>query len=515
MPKQAALYCRSSKDRSAVSIQAQRHELLELAKARHLIVTAEYADAVESGKSTDRAGFQKLLLDLKAKSRTWTSVLIYDTSRIGRRRYIAEAFRHECKKLGVEILFAKVPEVDPISQVILDSVLQAMDEVHSLMSREKGLAGMAENVRQGYRAGGRAPYGYKLISIDTGAIRDGQPVTKSRLEADPVAGPKIGAWLKGRALGKNGRQLADDIGIDMAKSSLSHLEWTALTYAGHTVWNMNRGKEESAQGGKRRPRSEWVIQRDTHAALITEGEAEAILARLEGNKSGKAGRARVSDYLLAGLVKTPDGHAWHGNAGNYRIGSTNIKASMLEASILDQVAIDIRSDAIVKSMTETARKAQQPTDGHELQALQTALKDADKRIAKLTGLLEETDTPAPLLRRIEELESTRDDLYQRFTRLEEETRRAKALAEVKESDVRRMLAALSEDLATLNRDHLKDFLASMIETVSLDPATRAGEIRYRISQRSGVMLATPRVSGLNPTLRAAVRFQAPRNRKAA
>ena len=49
----------------------------------------------------------------------------------------------EASNKDTDIIFAKVPEVDPISQVILDSVLQAMDEVHSLMSREKGLAGMA------------------------------------------------------------------------------------------------------------------------------------------------------------------------------------------------------------------------------------------------------------------------------------------------------------------------------------------------------------------------------------
>lgn len=61
-----------------------------------------------------------------------------------------------------------------------------MDEVHSLMSREKGLAGMAENVRAGFRAGGRAPYCYRLVSIDTGSIRDGEPVTKTRLDIDGV-----------------------------------------------------------------------------------------------------------------------------------------------------------------------------------------------------------------------------------------------------------------------------------------------------------------------------------------
>lgn len=513
MPRQAALYCRSSKDRSAISIQAQRHELLTLARTRDLVVTAEYADAVESGKDTDRPGFQQLLRDLKSRSRAWSAILIYDTSRIGRRRYIAEAFRHECKKLGIDIVFAKVPEVDPISQVILDSVLQAMDEVHSLMSREKGLAGMAENVRQGYRAGGRAPYGYRLLSIDTGQIRDGIAVTKSKLEPDSNA-PKIAAWLTGRAQGKNGRQLADQLGIDLAKSSLAHLEWSALTYAGHTVWNMSRGKED-AGAGKRRPRSDWIIQRDTHAPLITEEAAEAILRRLEGKKTARDSRARISDYLLGGKVLTPDGKAWHGNAGNYRVGSANIRSSLLEEAVLAQVAIDIRGEAMVKTMTETARAAQQPGDGHELQALQAELRDIEARIRKLTGLLEETVTPGPLLRRLDELEGNRGEVADRLQRLDDETRRAKALAAVKESDVRRMLDALAEDMEALDRAHLKDFIGALVEEIILDPATRAGSIRYRIAQRSGVKLASPRVIDPIPTLCGVVPFQAPRNRKAA
>jgi len=61
MAKRAALYLRSSKDRSAVSIQAQRRELLALAQTRNLIITAEFADAVESGKDVDRPGFQQML----------------------------------------------------------------------------------------------------------------------------------------------------------------------------------------------------------------------------------------------------------------------------------------------------------------------------------------------------------------------------------------------------------------------------------------------------------------------
>ena len=76
----------------------------------------------------------------------------------------------------------------------------------------------------------------------------------------------------------------------------------------------------------------------------------------------------------------------------------------------------------------------------------------------------------PVLRRTEELEGERAGFEDRLNRLDEDARQAKALAAVKESDVRRMLDALAEDMASLDREHLKDFLRSMIERLTLDPS---------------------------------------------
>ena len=60
MKNRAVLYLRSSKDRSDVSIDAQRRELQALAEKLNLIITAEFSDAVESGKDNNRPGFQAL-----------------------------------------------------------------------------------------------------------------------------------------------------------------------------------------------------------------------------------------------------------------------------------------------------------------------------------------------------------------------------------------------------------------------------------------------------------------------
>ena len=94
---------------------------------------------------------------------------------------MAHVFDHEATKRGIRTLYSKLPEVDPITDMILKGVFRVFDEFHSLMSRQKGLAGMRENIQQGWRAGGRPPRGYNLEHTATGAIREGNPVMKSRL----------------------------------------------------------------------------------------------------------------------------------------------------------------------------------------------------------------------------------------------------------------------------------------------------------------------------------------------
>lgn len=495
----AALYLRSSKDRSDVSISAQRRALEEMAQAKSLPIVAEYADAVESGKDEDRAGFQGLLRDLKARGRTWSVILAYDTSRIARRRYIAQALGHQAKKLGVSILYAKVPEVDPISSVILESVLQAMDEVHSLMSREKGLAGMAENVRRGFRAGGRAPMGYQLERVTTAAIRDGQPVMKSRLAVGPDA-PRVAAYLRGRAAGQGGGQAARRAGLEVSKGTLTDLEWNALTYAGHTVWNMRRAKD--AQGtGSRRPRSEWTIQRDTHEALISDAEAEALLARLQAASGAREHtRHRNGDYLLSGLLVTPGGVAWHGDRGGYATAGGHVRAVELEAAVIEQLAADFQARDVIAAFTREVRALQESMqDARDLGAARDALAGIEKRIRRLMALVEEADEPSPLLRRMGELEVERRAAADRVARAEDALADARVVEAVTEDDIRALLAGMAGALADLPREALKDALRGWLSRVELDPVTRTGRITYRLALARD-KVASPRRAGVIPDI---------------
>lgn len=467
----AALYLRSSKDRHDVSLDAQRRDLQALAKAKQHRVVAEFADAVESGKDDDRQGFRDLIEALRNPRRGWDTLLVLDTSRIARRRHLAMMFERECEKHQVRLVYKSLPETDPITEMLLKSILQAMDEWHSLTSRQKGLAGMRENVQQGFRAGGRAPLGYRLEYTDTGKVRDGQPVRKSRLVLSGEA-PLVQAFLRARA---QGVPVPAAMGaLAASKSSLTGVEWNALTYAGHTVWNVHA---EAGSGRKRRPRSEWIVQRDTHEALITDAEAEAILTRLESWSANRQ-RDRGAGYLLAGLLTTPQGIAFHGDRGAYRVkGGRQIKAAIVDQVVAEHVLRDIQSPGFVRAVTAAARATRKPDGAGKLRE---AVADAEARIARMTALLERTTTPEPILRQIEAVEAERLRVAQALAEAEREASERAALSRITEHEVRRLLVERATEIESADPEAMRQVFTSLLSRVELDGDDLA--VHYRIGR---------------------------------
>lgn len=493
----AACYLRSSKDRSDVSIDAQRRQLQQLATDRGYTIVAEFSDVVESGKDEFRAGFQQLLAAVRTKRRGWDTLLILDTSRLARRRHISLVFEEvEARKHGVRVVYKSLPDSDPITEMLLKSILQAMDEWHSLTSKQKGLAGMAENVRQGWRAGGRAPMGYQLEHTATGAVRDGVAVRKSKLVLAPEA-PILQHYLTLRAQGQNRARAQAAAGLTASASTLVGVEWNALTYAGHTVWNMryDHGTGGYTSGVKRRPRADWVIQKDTHPALITEAEAERLLVRLESFDRGHHAHA---DYLLTGLLKSPAGTNWRGSDGGaggyYRLGKgKRIKASIIETAVLQQLVGDLRTPAFIQALTNAAR--QQFDDRQQDDALPVMKKesaDLERRITRLTDLLADTSQPEPLLRQIETYEARRTVLERQIGRREEEAQQIAKVKALAEPEVTRVLGMIVAEFDALDREQLRDLLQGLVGQIVLDDAARTFQITYRLDCATGLTMASPR-----------------------
>jgi len=504
----AVLYLRSSKDRNDVSIDAQRRALHELAVARELVVVDEYADAVESGKDEDRPAFLRLLAALVSPARTWHHILMLDTARLGRNQLNSLQFERDCERRGVRVIFRALPEGgDEATMMFLKSVVRAQDQYHSMVSRAKGLAGMAENVRQGWRAGGRAPRGYQLEHHPTGAVRDGAPVLKSRLVVDELVAPTVRAYLELRAQGvPRGRAIARS-GAPWPTSSTHSMDWQALTYAGHTVWNMHADRGHG-DGVKRRPRAEWQVRRDTHPALITDDQAERILAQQERALQGR--RLRASSLLLTGLLVTPDGRAWHSDGcGFYRLGKgPKLAASRVDAAVLEVLMQDLASDDVAQQLqAEMAAHAagSAPVDGRQLAGLERRITALDGQIAKTVDLAAQLEDPKPVLRRVADLEHQRTQLADELARLSARRVMVATAPNITLDQVRALLRRMCADIAGAAKeksacpDKARQALMDVLERIELDPSSPA--VRLHFAVQTGDSLASPRPSDQSPVVR--------------
>lgn len=495
----AVLYLRSSKDRHDVSIESQRHELAKLAADRGLTIVSEFRDVVESGKDDDRPGIQSLLEAVRQRDRGWSVILVLDTSRLARRAAAAYIFEdRECRPRGVEVVYKTIPDgMEAAERALYKSMMHGVDEWHSLSSKRKGLAGMKQNVRQGFRAGGRAPFGYRLDHIDTGIVREGKPVLKSRLAPSGDA-PLIQRYLKERAQGSARAALTRRLQLGLNESSLVGIEWNALTYAGNTVWNVHA---EPGTGTKRRPRSEWVMQRSTHEALITDVEAEVLLKNLE-EASVKRPRRTSGEYLFTGLLKTSAGVPWYGEKSRYyRAGNAHAPAREVDQQLLEKIASDLRSSNFSASLVKRARTSYGREFTTELARLAESEATLSRRISGFMDMAEKLDTAGPVLRKVNELEVDRKRIAREMEQARRDAATAAAARAVTEDQVGRMLDAMASDMEQLDRDKLKDFLYTICERVTLNPDTLTARIEYRIPLVRRDRLASPRESEVVPHVR--------------
>ena len=486
----AALYVRSSKDRNDISIATQIHELTEIARSRGLEVAATFTDAVESGATEDRPGFIAVAEAIRNRRRGWSVLLVYDSSRIARRRYIAQAFKHHCRKHDVVIQYAKVPtDIDPISELVLEAVFEAMDEVHSLLSRDKAVAGQRENVRRGWRAGGRAPRGYQLETLTTGALREGKPVTKTRLVPSAEAG-QVAAYLKARAEGQPRPASMKASGFRASKASLVDLEWNALVYAGHTVYGRHYGRRDRSGKPKRRPREEWTIQRGTHVALITDAEAEALLEQLATSEVGRAiseGKRAASAALLSGLLVTDDGRAWRAAGAYYRLEGAparHVRRDRLDQAVLGQIEADVCSEEFLEGLVRAARELEVPDRTLPMRRELSKLRRERERAARLAL----TEDDAAVYTRLVAERGVQ------MAALEGDIERAGQEAEL-EHAVRLLTPSSLGDVIRSIEDPAR-LVESLLARVVLEPDL-TGRIEYRaaVEPSHRVSMASPRRSG--------------------
>ena len=149
----AVIYARySSHNQREESIEGQIRECQDFAARNDMTIVGEYIDRAVSGKTDNRADFQRMIRD--SERGRFQVVLVYAIDRFARNRYDSAIYKAKLKKNGVKVFYAKQYIPDTPEGIILESVMEGYAEYYSQNLSIHVKRGMKENALQCKATGG-------------------------------------------------------------------------------------------------------------------------------------------------------------------------------------------------------------------------------------------------------------------------------------------------------------------------------------------------------------------------
>jgi site-specific DNA recombinase len=271
----AAIYCRVSTEDQAerYGLGAQQAACASFIEQAGWELTRVYADAI-TGQTEDRPQLNQALAD--ARGGAFEHIVLYDHTRLGRKRKISASIRDDFQGAGVNLSYVAsggTYDADSEGAIILDSVQDAMSEIEVRKLVRRSKAGKRQAVEEvgAVILSASVPYGYRKVLEVTEGANGKQKIYKS-LEIEP-AEADIVEWLyteyaKGEATCELARQL-NQRGVPKRQHPGSVGEpkpWVAInirnlirsrTYKGEWCFGMTR-----IVGDKQRvrvPEDEWLV----------------------------------------------------------------------------------------------------------------------------------------------------------------------------------------------------------------------------------------------------------------
>jgi site-specific DNA recombinase len=318
--KRAAIYARYSSDNQRdASIEDQVRNCMRLVEERGWQIAGVYSDRAQSGATTLRVDFQRMLAD--ARSGRFDVIVAEGLDRLSRDQEATAGLFKQMQFLGVAIVTRQEGEISEL-HVGLKGTMNALFLKDLAEKTHRGLEG---RVRQGKSGGGRA-FGYDIVrdrdasgEVIRGVrkVNESEAVVVERIFSDFAAGKSPRAIA--RALneegvkGPQGRPWRDTTIRGHATRRTGILRNDL--YAGALVWN----KQEylrNPETGKRvaRPNSPDEVVREAvpHLRIVDEALWTKVQDRLgliaESPRAVKNRAASFRDYrrpkhLLTGLIK--------------------------------------------------------------------------------------------------------------------------------------------------------------------------------------------------------------------
>ena len=159
--------------------------------------------------------------------------------------------------------------------------------------------------------------------------------------------------------------------------------------------------------------------------------------------------------------------------------------------MFDAVARDLQSTEFVAAAVRATREKFALAHDGDIADARKEIIALELRAGRFLDMAAELESPAPLLRKVDDLERQRTVIEQRIVAWEKDDEAAQTLAKITDAQVKKMLGRMAEEIRIYERADLRDFLGSILDRVELDPTAATLQLCYRIPLRSGFKVASP------------------------
>ncbi len=518
--QKVAIYVRSSKDIHDVSCKAQEEQLKQEVRKKGEQVYRVFTDKALSSTRDERPAFEEMISMAMTKNPPFTKICCLEISRFGRDELLIKTLLWNLRnKYGIEVYFTINPPTGTFYDEYMESIFAANAQLHSKMSKYRGVAGMKQNVKSGYRAGGRAPYGYQLKAVEVGKHRSGKPITKTILEPNPETEPYAKEFFERRAKYESRKSILEDFYVRNIPSpsggrrwkthSAKSLEDNLEVYLGHTFFNRlneqikEMGKPSGYKHGKKyKPEKEWVKEFDTHTPLITDDIAN-IIREMKNKRIRETPNTAKSVYALSGTMKCGVcGTNYNGDRNLYKCNSrtmlgmkcpnNDISQNTAEDAIFTLVSQKILNFKNVKGVIDRVKERFQ-NGKPDIQPLEKSLAKIEKEQERLMDLysrgLVEIEVVEPKLASIKEHKLA-------IKKNIEHQKASQGAFEVSDDDIRYVIENFKEQVSHADAKTRKSAVLALFQEICIFP--KEGAPWERLLEIKGSCLPLTRVSVASP-----------------
>jgi len=293
----AVIYARVSSDKQDVdlSISAQLKAIRDYAARNEHVLVHEFMDEAESGKTSDRPEFRKMIAMARQEPKPFDMILIWKYSRFARNREDSIVYKAMLRKKGIQVVSITEPVEDTATGKLMEAIIESMDEYYSTNLGDEVTRGMRESASRGFYIASHTPYGYRRIKVHDGGKE------RPKLEIEPEKARIVKRIFGEMIIGKGLTEIVKDLnregisgpkGKGWSKTTI-HRILTNPVYTGVLVW----GRSSSRNFEPIRVENAWpaIIDKDTFEKAQTMLRSRAFI--------NAHPQRSASHYLLSGLAK--------------------------------------------------------------------------------------------------------------------------------------------------------------------------------------------------------------------